>query len=132
MAASPTARTLAYLRKQGYTADVVERFLGPQQIRRDLFHCIDVVAVKAGAPILGVQATTAPNLAARLTKAKAQPELAAWLAAGGAFVAHGWARRNGRWYVRAIELRGEQMEAVPVVQLPRRRRRPRHRQGELF
>ena len=45
---SPTARTLALLRKQGYTAQVVERYCHYSHRRIDLFACIDVLALKPG------------------------------------------------------------------------------------
>jgi hypothetical protein len=77
---SPTARTLAYLRRRGYTAGVVERFIAGvgehgQGIRRDFLGCIDLIAVKPGSPILGVQATSISNVSARLAKAKATAEV---------------------------------------------------------
>ena len=43
------------------------------------------VAIRAGEPVLAVQATTGPNGAARLAKAKAEPRLAIWVAAGQRF-----------------------------------------------
>jgi hypothetical protein len=41
---TPMARTLAFLRGCGHAADVVERWLPRVNVRRDLFHCIDIVA----------------------------------------------------------------------------------------
>jgi len=118
---TPTARSLAWLREQHYLADVVERWIAQAGVRRDLFHCIDVLAVKPG-EIIGVQVTTSSNLAARLKKAQALPELRAWLAAGGRFMLHGWALRGGRWQVRVLEL----------LALPRRRGGKGRTQRGLF
>ena len=86
---SPTQRTLAYLRKDGWTCQVVERFCHFSQRRIDLFGVIDLVAVRPG-ETLGVQATSGANAAARVTKAKACDGLRAWLEAGNAFQVIGW------------------------------------------
>ena len=50
---TPTSKTLALLRSQGYYPWVVERFIPPMS-KRDLFHIIDIVCcIPTG--ILGVQ-----------------------------------------------------------------------------
>jgi hypothetical protein len=98
---SPTQRTLVLLRREGFSAAIVERWNPHARVRQDLFGCIDVLAVRADRPgVLGVQATTTANQAARLGKALAAPELRAWLAAGNTFEVWGW-RKNarGRWQV---------------------------------
>jgi hypothetical protein len=67
---------LELLRREGYVAQVTERWNAFARVRQDLFRCIDVLAIhpdQQGA--LGVQATTRANQAARLTKALAQPAL---------------------------------------------------------
>lgn len=95
---SPTARTLAYLRKQGWTAGVVEKWNQYARVRQDLFGCIDIVCVD-GCEIMGVQATTTSNQANRLTKSLAEPRLRAWLEAGGRFAVVGWkkSKKTNRW-----------------------------------
>src|SRR5208282_1305404 len=128
---TPTARSLALLRRSGYVADVVERWIPGANVRRDLFGCIDVLAVRPAArAILAVQATTSDHLAHRLDKARKLPALAAWLRAGGAFEVWGWARRGKRWHVRRVAVRSEDLAAV-VLEAPPRRRKG-ERQGELF
>src|SRR4051794_39414780 len=103
---SPTARTLALLRREGYLPAVVERWIPRANVRSDLWGFGDVLAVHPGRrAFLIVQATTLPNLATRLTKSRARSELAQWLAAGGAFELHGWTRRNGRWACKRLALR---------------------------
>jgi hypothetical protein len=77
---TPTARTLAFLRRAGYLAAVVESWLPHTFRRRDLFGFADV------------------------------PELAEWLKAGGAFEVHGWAKRKNRWTVRRVPVRPEDLE----------------------
>jgi hypothetical protein len=60
------------LRRRGYLADVVERWIPRTNIRRDLFGCIDSAAIAVWLPaVLGVQATTADHVAAQLAKALA-------------------------------------------------------------
>jgi hypothetical protein len=120
---TPTARSLNLLRRSGYAAAVVERWLPRVERRKDLFGCIDLVAVHRGVPgVLGVQATTAGNLSARVKKAQGVAELRTWLAAGNGFQCWGWERRNGSWHVRRVELRAEDLRAVPIDP-PRRRGR---------
>jgi hypothetical protein len=116
---TPTARTLTLLRREGFTAGVVERWLPYARMRSDLFGCMDVVAVRGGEPgVLGVQATTAANLAARLKKAKQQPELRAWLAAGNRFAVFAWHKRGGRWQVRMVSVQAGDLGEIPRT-LPR-------------
>ena len=127
---TPTARTLAFLRRCGHVADVVERWIPRANVRRDLFGFIDVVAVRRGeAGVLGVQATTLPNVAARLSKAKGRTELRTWLAAGNRFAVFGWYRRGDRWRVKIVALRPDTL--APEVQgAPARGRKAR--QLDLF
>jgi hypothetical protein len=128
---SPTARTLVYLRKCGYVADVVERFIAAAGVRKDFLGCIDIVAVSRREPgVLAIQATTLANVSARLTKARSRPELKAWLKAGATFEVWGWALRAGRWQVKRVAVRADDME--PVVLQALRRRRKRAKQPMLF
>jgi hypothetical protein len=130
---SPTSHTLARLRKLGYQCEPVERFVARLNIRRDLWHFGDVLAVHPERrEFLIVQATSADHVTHRLGKAKARPELAVWLRAGGRFEVHGWAKRGGRWTVRVAELRAEDLAAVVLEAPPRKRPRSRWRPGELF
>jgi N6-adenosine-specific RNA methylase IME4 len=133
-ATSPTQRTLAYLRRAGFLVAVVERWLPHANLRQDLWGFADVLAVHPPDGLfLLIQVTTAGHVAHRLAKAKARPELAAWLRAGGRFVVHGWSRRkNGKWEVKQVEVRGEDLAGV-VLCVPRpRRARKGERQRELF
>jgi hypothetical protein len=91
---------LAVLRQEGFTVAKVETWNAFARVSRDLFGFIDVLAIRADRPgVLGVQATTVSNQAARLTKALSIPELQTWLAAGNGFEVWGWkkARRSQRW-----------------------------------
>jgi hypothetical protein len=130
---SPTARTLVYLRRQVYVVAVVERWLAAVQHRLDVWGFGDVLAAHpVDRVVVLVQVTTTGNLASRLAKAKRQPELAAWLKAGGAVELHGWQCRDGRWHLRRVSLRPDDLK---VDLLPRRRvkrARKGEPQGELF
>jgi hypothetical protein len=124
-AVTPTARTLAFLRRCHHTAEVVERWLPKANVRRDLFGFIDVVGVRRGeAGVLGVQATTRGHLPHRRAKAAALPALRTWLAAENRFQLHGWYRQGDKWEVKIVELRPEDLAAVVVQAPPRRGRKP--------
>lgn len=130
---SPTARTLVELRRQGYLADVVERWLPQVNRNRDLFGVADVFAVHPRDGLfLQVQATTADHAADRLKRCRARPELRLWLRAGGRFEVWGWQQSGPRWQARIIALTAEDLAGV-VMQAPASRRKRRgERQGGLF
>lgn len=101
----PTQRSLALLRKDGWTAGVVEKWNPHARIRQDLFGFVDIIAVKPGKGILALQVTSGANLASRLAKIVAEPRAALWLRSGGLLEAHGWrlAGQRGKrktWQVR--------------------------------
>lgn len=99
---SPTARTLARCRKQGWDADVVERWNPFAHKKKDVAGCIDVVAYGTECHVLGIQTTSGSNHAARRTKALEEPRLAAWLASGARFQIWSWTQPAGsrRWVLR--------------------------------
>ena len=66
---TPTARTLEMCRRNGWYADVVERWIPGANIRRDLFGCIDIVAM-SDQSMIGIQATSAANVSSRVSKIK--------------------------------------------------------------
>jgi len=92
---SPTQRTLKALREDGWTAEVVERWNPYARIRQDLFDFIDIVAVKAGHPIKGIQVTAA-GASSRVHKIRSKPAAKIWVLAGGELEVHSWAKRGGR------------------------------------
>lgn len=91
---TPNKRTLDYLRKRGWTCAITETWVPKINVRRDLFHCIDVLGLREN-ECLGVQATTASNVAARKKKSAGLPELRAWLEAGNDFEVWGWKKPDG-------------------------------------
>jgi hypothetical protein len=122
---TPTARSLDLLRRTGHIAGVVERFIAAVNRRSDLFGFADLIAVHRVEPgVLLLQATTRTNVSARLAKAKSKPELAVWLRNGGRFQVWGWYLAAGRWQVKRVEVRGDDLRDV-VHEAPRQRRRDR-------
>jgi len=116
MPVSPTVRTLKELRSCGYEAEVVEKFLPFGGKRRDLFGCIDIVAVKSGEPPIGIQATSKANISARFKKSTAQPKLKVWLEAGCKFEVWGWGskqvtEKRKRWFVTKRPVTLEDMKS---------------------
>jgi hypothetical protein len=134
--ASPTAHTLKRLRRCGYVADVVERFVpypSPGH-HKDFIGCVDILAFRVGeAGVLAVQATSADNISARVKKSVTLPALKTWLAAGNRFEVWGWAQRGnkGKWVVKIVSVQAGDMRPVVIEKL-RRRRPDRHQQGNLF
>jgi hypothetical protein len=97
---SPTARSLAHLRKGGALAQVVERYNPHAKRRVDLFGFIDIVALDVinYRGCLGVQSTTTENISHRLDKLRTEcrSAMGAWLDAGNALHIHGWSRKGPR------------------------------------
>lgn len=101
MKASPTQRSLAMLRNEGYECAIVEKWNPHAKIRQDLFGFIDILAMQCYARgLVGVQTTTQTNMPARMRKALASPHLKAWLTSGNIFWVHGWSKKGGRFQVK--------------------------------
>ena len=113
-AKSPTARTLEELKRLGFTAGVVERFVSFTKKRIDLFGCIDIIAVRDGCGIIGVQATSGSNHSAHRHKAIAEPQLVEWLNAGGRYEIWSWAKQGGRGKRKVWTLRREEIKLEDV------------------
>lgn len=76
---SPTARTLAWLREQGWDADVVERWVPGANVRRDFLGFADILAIR-GEATLAVQACSATDVAKRVAKVRSSATAPHWLA----------------------------------------------------
>lgn len=110
---SPTSRTLQMLRADGWYAQTVEKWNQFAHIRQDLFGCIDIVAIKTGCKILGIQATSESNVNARVYKSAACDTLATWLATGHAeFWVIGWGKRGNWYYPICLEILHEDLFAA--------------------
>ena len=86
---SPTQRTLKHMRGLGYTCQVVEHWNPFAKIRQDLFGFIDVLCLGDG-EIVGVQATSYSNVAARVRKIADHEHVGAVRKAGMRILVHGW------------------------------------------
>ena len=107
---SPTRRSLEKLRAIGYAADVVERWIPRANVRRDLFSCIDLVAIRADKPgVLGIQACTAGDVSKRLRKISSIAAARTWLLAGNRLAVWGWRKAGRRWFVRKRDVRMEDL-----------------------
>jgi hypothetical protein len=88
---SPTQRTLAYLRAQGYYAAITERWNSYAKIRQDLFGVVDVLALK-GKETLAVQCTSYANVSARVRKIADHESTPKLREAGWGIHVHGWTK----------------------------------------
>lgn len=118
---TPTARTVQFLRRQGYLAAVVESWIPRANLRRDLFGLADVLAVHVrDRSVLLVQATSDSNVAARVRKIQGLPVAGELLRAGLAVEVWGWSQRAGRWQARRVPVVLDQVQVV-AVKPPRRK-----------
>ena len=125
---SPTAKSLAYLRKQGFLCAVVESWIPRCNLRRDLFGFADILAVNSvNKKFLLVQTTSLGNVSARLKKARGRHELLIWLRAGGRFAVHGWDGND----LKVVGVNERGMARV-LVSKNRRKTRSRYHQPDLF
>lgn len=109
---SPTQRSLAYCRDQGWAVQVVERWNPYAKIRQDLFGCIDIIACDGtGGGVLGIQATSGANHASRREKALAEPRLQKWLASPARFEVWSWSKQGPRGKRKLWTLRREAVTA---------------------
>lgn len=102
MAISPTQLTLKLLREDGWTVEVVEKWIPGANIRKDLFGFIDLVALKDG-QTLGVQATSYSNISARVKKIESAELLSAVRKASWQVWVIGWRKQNNRWVHKIVD-----------------------------
>ena len=101
---SPTQRSLAVLREQGYTVAIVEHWNPFARIRQDLFGFIDLLALK-GTETLAVQTTSASNMSARVKKIGEHELVGKVREAGWKIVVHGWRKDSkGKWVLREVDV----------------------------
>jgi hypothetical protein len=98
---SPTQRSLAYLREQGYTVAIVERWNPHAQIRQDLWGWCDLLAIRKS-EVLAVQ-VTASAVSERIKKIQESETVAAVRDAGIRIEVHGWRKNSKGRYVLRIE-----------------------------
>ena len=98
---SPTQRSLAFLREQGYLVSIVERWNPHARIRQDLWGWCDLLAIRKG-EVLAVQ-VTASAVSARIKKIQESETIALVRDAGIRVEVHGWRKNSQGRYVLRIE-----------------------------
>jgi hypothetical protein len=105
---SPTQRTIAELKKRGYTCHIVEKWNHFAKIRQDFGGFADILAYRNDlAGVFAIQTTSDSNVSARVTKSLQISNLGTWLCAGNTFQVWGWGRKGERgkrktWTLRVI------------------------------
>ncbi len=122
----PTQRSMEYLRDRGHTVQVVEKWVSIATmpgggIRRDLFGCIDVVAMVDG-KIVGIQCGATSGHSGHKKKCMAEPRLIEWLQCGARFLIMSWEKQGPkgkakRWKLREEELTLQDFETTPELNL---------------
>ena len=95
------------LESDGWTVGVVEQRIPHCFITRDLFGFADLIAVSPSRGIMAVQVTggaSTSNFHARVSKTKAEPRHAIWLASGGRIQVHSWEGKGRDRTLRVLEL----------------------------
>jgi hypothetical protein len=100
---SPTARTLAKLKAEGYLAEVTEKWIPGARIRKDLWGWCDVLGIREG-ETLAVQATSYANVSARVKKIQDSETIGVARSAGWRVVVWGWYKKGNRWQVREVDV----------------------------
>ena len=100
---TPTQRSLAYLRDEGYLVAIVEHWNPFARIRQDLFGFIDLLAIRRN-ETLAVQ-VTASGVSSRVKKIEASPHLGRVREAGWRLHVHGWRKNSkGKYVMRVVDL----------------------------
>jgi len=100
---SPTQRTLALLRDEGYLADVVEKWIPGANVRKDLWGWCDIVAIRDNTTY-AIQCTSDSNVAARVEKIEDSDTIAVVRRAGWKVEVWGWKKVKNRWRVRKVDV----------------------------
>jgi len=114
-------RSMGWLRRCGYTVDIVERWITMRQgpiikgmIRKDLLGFADLLAFRGLEPILLVQTTIDRHVERRKEQTHDNERLLAWLQAGHRAEIHWWiepSKLHPKWRLRVLELYAE--DSVP-------------------
>ncbi|MHC9085362.1 hypothetical protein ACYX7E_10020 [Luteimonas sp. RIT-PG2_3] len=99
---SPTARSLAALRKDGWHPWVVETYSSFTRKRYDLYGFIDILAIK-GSETLAVQATSYSNVSSRVNKIADHENVGRVREAGWRIEVWGWHKVGNRWQCRVVD-----------------------------
>lgn len=103
---SPTQRSLALLKKEGYKPWIVESYNSFGHNRVDLYSFLDIVALRGGDNgILGVQTTSISNISARVHKITGIPVSHLWLETGNRIWIVGWGKIKNKWKYKIVQLK---------------------------
>lgn len=93
---SPTQRSLKLLREEGYTCEVVERFIPFPKPghRKDLYGFADILAVHPFLGTLAVQCCVGSGMSARRKKLAEEPNVTICKLAKWRIEIHGWVARK--------------------------------------
>jgi len=102
---SPTELSLKLLRSEGYTCEVVERWVPAAKVRKDFLGIIDILAFKPDEfGVLGIQCTSKTNISARIKKASINKNLLFWYKSGNYFEVWGSYKEDNKWKIERREL----------------------------
>ena len=101
---SPTQRSLAHLREEGYHCEIVEKWNSFTKQRKDLWGWCDILAIRKN-EVLAVQ-VTASAVSDRIKKIMASDTLPLVRDAGIRIVVHGWRRsaKTNRYVLRVEDI----------------------------
>jgi len=105
---TPTARSMALMKKRGYQVFRVEYWNSFARKRYDLIGC-DLLVLKEGEPPTLIQVTTAEHRNARINKLNGLQSALLWVRIGGKILVHGWrplTQSRRRYEVEEIEWEG--------------------------
>jgi hypothetical protein len=113
---SPTQRSLAKLRKEGWFVAVVEHWNPYAKVRQDLFGFGDLLAIQ-GNVIMLVQTTTGDHVAERISKIRECPAAAIWLGSSTRLIeVHGWRKIGERGKRKLWECREVVVQQADLTQ----------------
>ncbi|SRR5258706_4395691 len=119
MASKPVQRSLAHLRKNGWTVCIVEKWIPPRGkmpfgVRIDAFGFGDLLGCRVdpstGEGMIALfQATDHTSFSKHKLKILGIPEFQKWKSADGLVFLHGWGKRGPRGKRKVWTLREEQL-----------------------
>lgn len=110
---SPTQLTMAWMKRRGFVAQIVERWNPFAKVRQDLFQVIDIVAVNKQGDLLGIQVTTRSNMSSRRAKVRESLGAKYW-ATHNQIQVHGWQKVGPRWTVTVCQMEYDKHAAMWV------------------
>lgn len=93
---TPNQRSKRHAESLGYKVAIVERWNAFAKVRNDLFGIGDLLCIRAGSPVLLVQATTDSNMSTRVKKVTESEHIGTWCGTGSVFEVWGWGKHGPR------------------------------------